>query len=103
MRFCARLRTFDGTARCSTDDDLAASDDELAAADKDDAVLRPRKTRRSQNGEFIVRGYELIVRAYEVVVSGVIGCGFSTETYGAVAVRAQSFHFTLRCSSCMRP
>ena len=58
------------TARRSTYDDLVDPDDELVCANKDDAVLRPRKTRRSQNGELVVRRCELIVRVYGVVVSG---------------------------------
>ena len=52
------------------DDDLAAADNELVGADNDDAVLRVNGPRRSQNGEFIVRGYEVVAGSYEFIVRG---------------------------------
>ena len=48
--------------------DLAAPDDDLAGVGKDNAVLRPRKPRRSQIDEFFVRVYELDVRTCELDV-----------------------------------
>lgn len=75
------------------DDDLATADNELVGADNDNAVLRPRKPRRSQNGELIAGSYEFIVRGYEVVVgkaydSGAASCWHMARRRIGVRCRA---------------
>ncbi len=49
-------------------DAYVASDNELVGADNDYVILRARKTSRSQNDEFVVRGYVIIVGGYELIV-----------------------------------
>ena len=75
------------------DDNHAGPDDDLAGVGKDNAVLRPRKVRRSQNGELIAGSYEFIVRGYEVVVgkaydSGAASCWHMARRRIGVRCRA---------------